>query len=206
VRVSSSPADGDVVVGRFGLSRTGPVRTALDLVRRRPVDDGIVLLDELVVAGPADLADVRAAAAKLPRCRGSAVAREVTRLADGLAESPQETRLRLLLLRAGFPPPVAQFRAFDGAGLIGRVDFAYPEFKIAIEYDGLWHSEPGQFAKDRSRAQPAVRGRVARDLRDRARPAPAGPALCARGSRARALINSRSARASDRARTRWTGC
>jgi G:T-mismatch repair DNA endonuclease (very short patch repair protein) len=151
VRVSSSPADGDVVVGRFGLSRTGPVRTALDLVRRRPVDDGIVLLDELVVAGLADLADVRAAAAKLPRCRGSAVAREVTRLADGLAESPQETRLRLLLLRAGFPPPVAQFRAFDGAGLIGRVDFAYPELKIAIEYDGLWHSEPGQFAKDRSR-------------------------------------------------------
>jgi very-short-patch-repair endonuclease len=35
--------------------------------------------------------------------------------------------------------------------LIGRVDFAYPELKIAIEYDGLWHAEPGQFAKDRSR-------------------------------------------------------
>jgi hypothetical protein len=151
VRVSSSSSPGDVVLGRFGLPRTGPVRTALDLVRRRSVDDGVVLLDQLVVAGLADLAHVRAAAAELPRCRGSAVAREVTRLADGLAASPQETRLRLLLLRAGFPPPVAQLRVFDDDGFIGRVDFAYPDRKIVIEYDGLWHAEAGQFAKDRRR-------------------------------------------------------
>ena len=144
-------AEDDVVVGRLGLARTGPGRTALDLVRRGPVDEAVVLLDQLVVAGLADLAGLRVAAAALPRCRGSAVAREVTRLADGLAESPQETRLRLLLLRAGFPPPVPQFRVFDGEGFIGRVDFAYPELKIAIEYDGLWHAEPGQFAKDRGR-------------------------------------------------------
>jgi very-short-patch-repair endonuclease len=31
------------------------------------------------------------------------------------------------------------------------VDFAYPDLKIAIEYDGLWHAEPGQFEKDRKR-------------------------------------------------------
>jgi hypothetical protein len=55
VRVSASATDGDVVVGRFGLSRTGPVRTALDLVRRLPVDDGVVLLDQLVQAGLTDL-------------------------------------------------------------------------------------------------------------------------------------------------------
>jgi G:T-mismatch repair DNA endonuclease (very short patch repair protein) len=149
VRVSSSTDD--VVVGRYGLSRTGPMRTALDLVRRSGLDDGVVLLDRLVQAGLADLTAVRAAAEGLPRCRGSRVARDVTRLADGLAESPQETRLRLLVARAGLPAPVAQFRVFDGEGLVGRVDFAYPELKIAIEYDGLWHAEPGQFAKDRRR-------------------------------------------------------
>jgi G:T-mismatch repair DNA endonuclease (very short patch repair protein) len=151
VRVTASPTGGDVVVGRFGLSRTGPVRTALDLVRHLPVDDGVVLLDQLVQVGLADLPAVRDAAAALPRCRGSSVAREATRLADGFAESPQETRLRLSLLRAGFPPPVAQFRVFDDDGLVGRLDFAYPELKIAIEYDGLWHAETGQFAKDRKR-------------------------------------------------------
>jgi hypothetical protein len=152
IRVSvSSTSDDGVVVDRYGLSRTGPVRTAVDLVRRHAVEDGVVLLDRLVTAGLADLAAVRTAAAALPRCRGSWVAREVSRLADGLAGSPQETRLRLLLLRAGFPPPMAQVRVFDEDGFIARVDFAYPELRLAIEYDGLWHAEPGQFAKDRKR-------------------------------------------------------
>jgi very-short-patch-repair endonuclease len=34
---------------------------------------------------------------------------------------------------------------------VARVDFAWPEHKLALEYDGLWHAEPGQFAKDRRR-------------------------------------------------------
>jgi very-short-patch-repair endonuclease len=34
---------------------------------------------------------------------------------------------------------------------VARVDFAWPERKVAVEYDGLWHAEPGQFAKDRRR-------------------------------------------------------
>jgi len=148
VGVSSSLDD--VVVDRHRLSRTGPVRTALDLIRRGPVDDGVVLLDRLAQARLADVAAVRAAAEALPRCRGSRMAREVAWLADG-PESPPETRLRLLLHHAGFPAPVAQFRIFDRDGFIARVDFAYPELKIAIEYDGLWHAEPGQFEKDRQR-------------------------------------------------------
>jgi G:T-mismatch repair DNA endonuclease (very short patch repair protein) len=151
VRVSVASSGGDVVVDRHGLSRTGPVRTAVDLVRRHGVEDGVVLLDRLVQAGLADLAAVRAAVAELPSCRGSRVARDVTRLADGLAQSPQETRLRLLLHRAGLPAPVAQFRIFDADGFVARVDFAYPALRLAIEYDGLWHAETGQFAKDRQR-------------------------------------------------------
>ena len=148
VRVSVSSSLDDVVVDRHRLARTGPVRTALDLICRSAVDDGVVLLDRLAQARLADVAAVRAAAEALPRCRGSRVARDVARLADGLAESPQETRLRLLLHRAGFPPPVAQFRIFDREGFLARVDFAYPERRLAIEYDGLWHAEPGQFEKD----------------------------------------------------------
>ena len=141
----------EVVIDRHGLPRTTPARTAVDLIRRRPLDDGVILLDRLVVAGLADLAAVRAAAADLPRSRGSKLARDASRLADGLAGSPQETRLRLLMARAGLPPPVAQYRVFDDAGLVGRVDFAYPDHRIIVEYDGLWHAEPGQFAKDRRR-------------------------------------------------------
>ncbi len=34
---------------------------------------------------------------------------------------------------------------------VARVDLAYVERKIAIEYDGFWHHERGQFARDRRR-------------------------------------------------------
>ena len=30
-------------------------------------------------------------------------------------------------------------------------DFAWPEHRLAVEYDGVWHAEPGQFAADRRR-------------------------------------------------------
>jgi very-short-patch-repair endonuclease len=125
--------------------------TAVDLLRSTTVDDGVVLLDRLVHMGVVRLPDVRRAVCALPRCPGSARAREAARLADGLAESPQETRLRLLLQRAGLPDPVAQFRVFDDAGFVARVDFAYPDLKLAIEYDGLWHGERTAFLSDRSR-------------------------------------------------------
>jgi hypothetical protein len=114
-------------------------------------DDAVVLLDHLCLAGMVRLHDVRDAVLQLPRCQGSAQARRVAALADGLAESPQETRLRLLLDRAGLPAPITQFRMFDDRGLVGRVDFAYPDLKIAIEYDGLWHGERKAFLSDRER-------------------------------------------------------
>jgi very-short-patch-repair endonuclease len=151
VLIRSAPLSEDVVVGRQGLRRTGPVRTAVDLIRRGEVDDGVVLLDRLVAAGLVDLAPVRDAVAALPRCRGSRLAREIVELADGCAESPQETRLRLLMRRAGLPTPSAQFRVFDEQGFIARVDFAYPELRLAIEYDGEWHGGPGQVGRDRRR-------------------------------------------------------
>jgi len=46
---------------------------------------------------------------------------------------------------------VAQFRVIDQNGFVARVDFAWPDKKVAVEYDGLWHAEPGQFARDRRR-------------------------------------------------------
>lgn len=60
-----------------------------------------MLLDRLVNKGIVMLDPVREAVAALPRCRGSRLARGIVALADGWAESPPESRLRLLLLRAG---------------------------------------------------------------------------------------------------------
>jgi G:T-mismatch repair DNA endonuclease (very short patch repair protein) len=151
VTVRTATLDGDVVHDPPRLRRTGRARTAVDLIRRGEVDAGVVLLDRLANAGIVRLDDVRDAVADLPRARGSRLAREIAGLADGFAESPPETRLRLLMLRAGLPTPVAQFRVFDDEGLIGRVDFAFPELRLAIEYEGAWHGEPQHVGRDRQR-------------------------------------------------------
>lgn len=139
------------VVTHGTLRWTDRTRTALDLIRRGDRDDAVVLLDRLVQAGLADLAAVQQAAAALPRSRGSKQARDVAALADGLAESPQETRLRLVIARAGLPAPVAQYRVTKNGRFVARVDFAYPERRLAIEYEGLWHGEAQQVVRDRRR-------------------------------------------------------
>jgi Protein of unknown function (DUF559) len=129
---------------------TTPVATAVRLAVALPGDDAVVAIDQMIASGFADLEPVRALAA-VGVGPGSARARAVCDLADGLAGSPQETRLRLLIHRSGLPAPVAQFQVRDGRGNIARVDFGWPERKVAVEYDGLWHADDKQFAKDRRR-------------------------------------------------------
>jgi very-short-patch-repair endonuclease len=39
---------------------------------------------------------------------------------------------------------------------VARVDLAFPDRRVAIEYDGPWHGEPGQLARDRRRLNALV--------------------------------------------------
>lgn len=151
VRVRTAELGGDRVT-LTGVPVTDRLRTSVDLARRSgSLVDRVVLLDRLVQGRLVPLDELRAAVLSLPRCRGSAVAREAVGLADGLAESPQETRTRLHLQRGGVAAPVAQYRVMDGGRFVARVDFAWPDRKVVLEYDGLWHAEPGRFARDRAR-------------------------------------------------------
>ncbi|MGY1705468.1 endonuclease domain-containing protein [Geodermatophilus sp. SYSU D00697] len=110
-------------------------------------DDAVVAIDRMAAAGLVDLETVRARV-DVPGA-ASARVRRACRRADGLAESPQETRLRLLMADGGLPAPVAQYVVRHEGREVARVDVAWPELGIAVEYDGAWHAEPGQFAKDR---------------------------------------------------------
>jgi very-short-patch-repair endonuclease len=135
---------------RSDIPVTTAVATAVRLAACIPGDEAVVAVDQMVAAGVAELAAIRAVAAS-GRGAGSARARVVCGLADGLAGSPQETRLRLLMRRSRLPDPVAQFRVVVGDAVVARVDFAWPERKVAVEYDGLWHADDRQFARDRRR-------------------------------------------------------
>jgi hypothetical protein len=135
---------------RLGVPVTTAGATAVRLAGLLPPVEAVVAVDRMIATGATDLAEVRDIVATAAG-RGSARARTACARADGLAESPPETRVRLLLEESPLPRPVAQHTITVGGFFVARVDFAWPERKVALEYDGLWHAEPGQFARDRRR-------------------------------------------------------
>lgn len=64
--------------------------------------------------------------------------RRVADLAHPGAESPMETKARLLFVLGGFPMPTVQ-HPVTVEGRRFRFDLAYPELRIGIEYDGAYH-------------------------------------------------------------------
>ena len=59
--------------------------------------------------------------------------------------------MRLLVGHSALPPPAGQFTIVDGRRFVARVDFAWPDRKVALEYDGLWHADRRAFLDDRRR-------------------------------------------------------
>jgi hypothetical protein len=62
-----------------------------------------------------------------------------TRAPGPAAESRQERRMVQMLIRQGLPAPVLQHEIRDGGRFVARVDAAYPEWKIAVEYESYEH-------------------------------------------------------------------
>jgi len=88
------------------------------------------------------LQQLRAHAASSARRKGIAQLRRVVELAEPAAESPMETRLRLLLVFAGLPRPEAQVPLHDSRGrFLGRPDLYYPAQRLVLEYDGSGHRQ-----------------------------------------------------------------
>lgn len=97
----------------------------------------------------ATLPEVQARLAGWGRFKGCAMVRTALGLARTGVESPKESETRLLIVAAGLPEPVVQWKVFEGSRFIGRVDLAYPELKIAIEYDGDGHrTDKDQWRRD----------------------------------------------------------
>ncbi|GHE14025.1 hypothetical protein GCM10011381_38730 [Klenkia taihuensis] len=177
------PSCPGVVVRRRALPSTSSVRrgtvlvatpetAALELAGRLDPVEAVVLLDRCVAERISTLAALRQAAAGLAG-RGCRRARAAADRADGQAGSPQETRLRLLVLDAGLLPPLAQFTVRVEGRFVARVDFAWPDHRIALEYEGAWHTTRVAADRRRIEALQAAGWRVlfvtAADLR---RPAP----------------------------------
>jgi len=146
------------VTSLTGMPITTGVRTAFDLGRRLPRADALVALDALLRRRTCTKAQLSAYVDARPGWRQVKQLRELLNLAEPLSESPMESRLRLLLHDAGLPKPTPQFKVVTpttsstgstGSGkFIARVDLAYPQWRIAIEYEGDHHREQATFRKD----------------------------------------------------------
>lgn len=84
--------------------------------------------------------------------RGGILRKALAHVRPGV-RSPRETRLRLLIVRAGLPEPEVNWVLRDGSGArVAELDLAYPRWRVAPEYDGRVHADnPAQFAKDADR-------------------------------------------------------
>jgi very-short-patch-repair endonuclease len=125
---------------------TAPVRTAFDLAREPPLVEAVVAVDALSHRHgfvPQAVLDVRS---RHLGARGSGQLPEVVRLANPLAESPMESRTRLIIVLDGLPVPALQHPVGPYV-----LDLAYPAIRLAIEYDGEAHRVQQRAMRDLDR-------------------------------------------------------
>ena len=78
--------------------------------------------------------------------------RDLIPLARCEAEYAMESEARLVMLDGGLENPVLQYQLIDRDGKVWRVDFAWPDRMVAVEYDGFdWHSSPEALRHDRQK-------------------------------------------------------
>lgn len=154
----SGDLGGERVLYRSGIATTTPMRALVDLgavADRSVVEDA---LDRALVQRLFVITSVERALAKVakPGRSGAGVLRAVLderALRDGIPDGLLEPRMARLLKKYGLPMPVFQYRVYSSGGVfLGRVDFAYPDLKIAIEVDG-WqaHCTPVNLDSDLAR-------------------------------------------------------
>ncbi|MDQ1057564.1 hypothetical protein QFZ23_001465 [Arthrobacter globiformis] len=158
---------GEVVI-HDGVRVTSPARTWLDLANLLSVDELIAAGDSAVVAhgsefpvprlALATIEDLRRMVASHPGMRGMKTARLALPEIRIGADSPQETRMRLVLARTklGEPVLIHVIRNSWGQPAVWP-DAAYPEHLLALQYDGGHHSDPIQTARDRKRKETTER-------------------------------------------------
>ena len=153
----------DEIVNLDGLLITSRTRTWLDCARRMSIEELTVVADHLLriprpdfearsepFATRDDLAEMLDRHKGTPGIRKARLALEQARVG---ADSAPETRLRLALEYAGLPEPQLNVPTELGAGVVRQPDLAYPEQKVAVEYDGEGHSESAQIIRDIAREE-----------------------------------------------------
>ena len=130
-----------------------PARAGFDLARHLPDVKAVAHLDSLARATGITKQDLMFLVDRYSGARGNKRARSMIDLMDAGAESPKESWLRLVLIKAGLPRPKTQIRVTDGQ-LVAYLDMGWEEPMVALEYDGDHHrADRRQYVKDIRRAE-----------------------------------------------------
>lgn len=189
----------DEITRISGLPVTHRVRTAFDLGRYQPRTRAMGCLDALMRNQVFALDEVAGLSQRYPKVRGVRQLRELLPLIDAGAQSPRESLIRLQLRDAGLPRAQTQVPVFDGYTPIAFLDIGWPQYLVAVEYDGDHHRrDRRQYVKDLARLRmleawldrhPRNRRRIARSM-DRADDrSPAEPGLSHRDRRNAAIYS-----------------
>jgi hypothetical protein len=127
------------------------------LCRSRPTDALAVIDEALRMVDPAERDAYRARIAKrLEERRDPRGTRRGARLLDlatGNAASPAESWFLWRIVDSGFPVPEVNWSLVGSDGIeVYRLDYAWPELRIAIEYNG-YAAHAGRESEDEARAE-----------------------------------------------------
>ncbi|MDD7935168.1 hypothetical protein [Actinomycetospora straminea] len=127
------PDGGDGAVLRL----TSPGRTVLEVARRLPTVEAVVVADALARRYGLRTADVVALADRHTGERGMARVRAAAALMDPGADTPRRTRVRLGVLSARLPAPLigAVVTAATTEEVVGELDLAWPDRRGGVLVD-----------------------------------------------------------------------
>ncbi len=155
--------DADDVVDMDGVHVTSGLRTCVDVMRERSLVEAVVVADAFAHRGLVRLPSLRAYCAERRRWPNIRRARAAADLANAGARSPGESRLRMVIVLAGYDEPLVNVPVYTRQGVhLGTPDLTLPAPRwVHLEYDGAYHDEQAQHGRDLRRQNGLQReGRV----------------------------------------------
>jgi hypothetical protein len=154
----------DEVTTVRGIPVTTPERTWLDMAELLSVDELVAMGDGCVRVPRADLegrdrphcdiSDLQRMIDRHKGKRGIRKAKEAIKLIRVGSDSPQESLLRLAIVRAGLPEPELNVPIITDDGVRHHEpDLSYRRYKVGIEYEGEQHGDEPQIVRDIARSE-----------------------------------------------------
>ncbi|WP_299021971.1 hypothetical protein [uncultured Dietzia sp.] len=133
-----------------GIPVTSPARAAVDIARwTRGADERVCAVDSVCNSSRTGLDLLAAAAGRMVGQHGVKAATALLPLCDPLADSPQESLLRLSIARSDLPTPTSQLEIYNEyRQKVATADLGYQREMVAIFYDGRHHGRDEQWTYD----------------------------------------------------------